>query len=242
MKKILIPSAVLTLLAILVVSGSIASTASAETTLLAEWLFNGAAVTGTKAIEVSGEVLLEDNKAPIVGKVDITCSAILDGWVDSNGLGLISEELTLEKVKVGGLGGIGLLCTAISGCEKATEASPIEDWPIGLPAPGLLFLKENGTFSLTANNAGTIIGGGEVLCLILGGVVEDTCSATIAEGRVENGTAPVGVLTPANSPASPNASCSLGGAGSGVAETVTEARIISTSGGELTVSSEGAGR
>ncbi|HEY3970080.1 MAG TPA: hypothetical protein VGL79_01665, partial [Solirubrobacteraceae bacterium] len=130
----------LALLAVFAFSSVLVASASAETTLLAEWLFNGAAVTGTLATEISGEILLEDNKAPIIGKSDVSCSGILDGWVDANGLDIVSEVLTLTTKLPVTLAGAGLLCSAGSGCEAATEVSPIEVWPVGLPWPTLLVL------------------------------------------------------------------------------------------------------
>ena len=212
----------------------LATTASAETTLLAEWLLNGNAVSGTVPTKVEGEVLLEDKTF----KVAITCSGILDGWVGENGLGFVSEVLTLGGVRVSaGLSGAGLLCGSASGCEKATEASPIEVWPSTAGWESLLILMENGVFLELVFGSGY-----EVLCLILGLMIEDECNASETGVLVENGTAPVGALTPAKSVAEPLATCKEGGANSAVKESITEAQVIPTGGGELTVSSEGAGR
>jgi len=226
----------LTLLAVFAFSSVLVASASAETTLLAEWLFNGAAVTGTLTTEISGEISLEDNKAPIVGKADVLCSGILDGWVDANGLDFVSEVLNLTTLVAVTLAA-ALLCTTISGCEAATEASPIEVSPVGLPWSTLLVLVENGTFRDFITGSGY-----EVLCLVLGINVEDTCTAALTSLLVENGTAPTGALTPAGTAATPNANCTLGGAGTGVNTVQTEARVLDTAGGEITVSSEGAGR
>ena len=63
----------LTVGAMLAFVAGLATTASAETTLLAEWLLNGNAVSGTVPTKVEGEVLLEDKTF----KVAITCSGIL---------------------------------------------------------------------------------------------------------------------------------------------------------------------
>ena len=73
-------------------------------------------------------------------------------------------------------------------------------------------------------------------------MIEDECNASETGLLIENGTAPVGVFTPAKSAAEPLATCKEGGANSGVNETLTEAKVIPTRGGELTISSEGAGR
>jgi hypothetical protein len=237
MKKLYVVG--LALVAVFAFSSVMVASASAETTLLAEWLFNGAAVTGQLNVETSGEILLEDNKVPIIGKVAVNCSGILDGWVDANGLDFISEVLTLAKVLVAAkLVGTGLLCTSASGCEAASEASPIEVWPTIEGWETLLILMENGTFLDIIHGSGY-----EVLCLILGAMVEDECNATETGLAVTNGTAPVGAESPIGSIAEPLATCKEGGAGSGVNEVIKEvSKTIPVGGGELTVSSEGAGR
>jgi hypothetical protein len=227
------------LVAVFAFSSVMVASASAETTLLAEWLFNGAAVTGTLAVETAGEIKLEDTKVPIIGKVALNCSGILDGWVDANGLGFISEVLTLAKVLIATkLVGTGMLCTSSTGCEAASEASPIEFWPTTAGWETLLILMENGTFLDIIHGSGY-----EVLCLILGAMVEDECNATETGLLEQNGTAPVGAESPVGSISEPLATCKEGGAGSGVNEIVKEAaKTIPVGGGELTVSSEGAGR
>jgi hypothetical protein len=167
-----------------------------------------------------------------------TSSGILAGWVDANGLALFSEVLTLGKVKVTAkLVGTGLLCTSASGCEAATEASPIEVWPSTEGWEAFVWLMENGTFLYVIHNSGY-----EVLCLTLGAMVEDECNATETGFLEQNGTAPNGAEIPAKSIAEPLATCKEGGAGSGINETLTVAKTIPVGGGELTVSSEGAGR
>jgi hypothetical protein len=228
----------LALVAVFAFSSVMVASASAETTLLAEWLLNGAAVTGTTAVETAGEVKVEDNKVPIIGKVAIDCSFIADGWVDANGLDFISELLTLGKVKVTAkLVGTGMLCSSATGCEAASEGSPIEVWPATEGWETLLVLMENGTFLDIIHGSGY-----EVLCLILGAMVEDECNATEAGILEQNGTAPNGAEIPAHSIGEPLATCKEGGAASGVNETLTVAKTIPTGGGELTVSSEGTGR
>ena len=100
-------------------------TASAmATTLLDEWLVGGAAVTTELLVEVEDELLLEDSKVPIIGKVDILCSVIYDGWIGPNSLDYLSEVLNLSGVALSGTPFIGesIDCTDQTGCETNTPA------------------------------------------------------------------------------------------------------------------------
>jgi hypothetical protein len=133
--------------------------------------------------------------------------------------------------------GTGLSCAAISGCEPATVASPIEVWPTTEGWESLATLMENGTFLAITRSPGY-----EISCLVVGVRVEDECNATETGFLVQNGTAPNGAETPAKSVGEPLATCKEGGAGSGVNETLTAEKMVPTGGGEITVSSEGAGR
>jgi hypothetical protein len=217
----------LALAALFVFSAMLAATASAEITLLAEWLAAGAAITTALASATTGEILLEDTKVPLIGKVAVVCSGILDGTVNANGVDEITKVLTLAGVETGTplVAGTGLLCTTQTACENNAD---IEVWPLGLPWPTLLFKMESGAFlDLVAKS------GYEVACLVLG-AVSDECTSTDTELLVQNGA--TGAETPSGSKAEPLANCSQGGAGAGNNETVGKALITLTEGGELTVS------
>lgn len=219
-----------------------AEVASAETTLLAEWLANGAAITSSLSGEISGSYKLEDTET-IAGKAAVTCS-----WVERtvylpNG-GIIK---VIEWVDLGGttvsLSGVALLgtgagsdCRAVSGCAEGTAASPIEVDPVGLPWEGNLFLMENGELLLLVNAAEV---GYEILCLILGINAEDKCTTTDSEIKVENNASTGDASTPANSGITPNIKCTQsGGKATGIIETIEELKMSLTSGELLTVSSE----
>ena len=123
----------------------LASAAFAETTLLAEWLANGAEITANLATTATVAFLLEDTET-IAGKASILCELIFIGSVGANGKDETTEIQNKGKEKTGTLGGLGLKCVSESGCAAATEASPLEVWFVGLPWKTELFLMENGTF------------------------------------------------------------------------------------------------
>jgi hypothetical protein len=200
----------------------LAVTASAEVTLLAEWLKNGTPVTTELAVETSGEILLADTNTPF-GSAALLCSGIFVGTVGPNGADLITKVLSLAGVEITELVGSGLACSGETLCSSG------EVWILGLPWDTLLILMEDGSF----------------LDLILGAIYHSLCSAvfsfedecTAAETgfKVENGVSDV--LSSTLEAASPNATCTQGGAGSGVNQ--SEGSLTSLVNGEtLQVSSE----
>lgn len=237
----------LALLAVFALGALFASIASAEV-LLAEWLENGAAITTAKASETTGAIKLEDNKAPIVGKAAVTCSGVLAGTVNSNGLGTVTAVLNAAKEATGApLSGLALLGTGVatgegSECKKATgcaeggAASPIEVWPLGLPWTTELELE--GTVFVVRVTSATEVGY-EILCLVLGIDTVDKCTQPSDVGSilVQNNATTGDAETPSKTAVTPNANCELGGAGSGVNETEGVANITLTSGVLLAVSS-----
>jgi hypothetical protein len=203
-------------------SAMLAVTASAEVTLLAEWLKNGTPVTTELAKETSGEILLEDNKTSF-GAAALLCSWIFDGTVGPNGEDLITKVLSLTGIELGELVGAGLSCSGETLCSSG------EVWVLGLPWDTLLILMEDGSF----------------LDLILGAIFhllcvavfsfEDECTAVETGFKVENGVGDV--LSSTTEAASPNANCTLGGAGSAVFQ--SEGSLTSLINGEtLQISSE----
>jgi hypothetical protein len=223
--------------AVFVLSATLASMASAEETLLADWLIKAAQVpVGTEPATVAeGELTLEDSKVPIIGKVAVLCSGILDGTVTSeNGLAWVLKVLSLTSVEIKELEGTGLLCTAVSGCEAASESSPIEVWPLGLPWHLEAILKA-GTpedFLIIVLAAGY-----QVLCLILATNQVDECLGENQSFLVENDAGGF-VLAEAGATLEPFATCSRGGAASGVNSADVMSNIKLVSGEALSLSSE----
>jgi hypothetical protein len=125
-----------------------AGAASAETTLLAEWLVSGVGVTALTSVETSGEVLVATLVLGVEA-VDILCSGIFDGSVGPSGEDEITAVLTLSGVEVGKeLVGTPLSCTVDTsvGKECGEVGGLAEIWVDGLPWHGLLVLMESGEF------------------------------------------------------------------------------------------------
>ncbi len=220
----------LALFAVLAFGAVIASSASAETTLAAQWLHNGAAVTTTLEGETAGSLLLEDTGA----KATLLCSAIVDGEFLANGefevlkvLNSNGEEIVLGGLSLSIAGGN---CTNVSGC-----GAPAEVWPEGLPWKGHLFLKESGAFAESITGSGT---GGSFgytsLCTVLIDV-EDTCTSTSGTIPVENDLEDAAI--PSGAILTPNANCTVGGSGTGKNES-DELALLKLNNAELLTASE----
>jgi hypothetical protein len=229
-----------TMLALLAFGALTATSASAQTFLLAEWLVGGAALTTELLAEVSGELLLTDTGL----KAMVLCSGIADGWFGANSLGWVSEVLSLSGGAIGGPLGTGtpLLCVAQEGCSTTAETPNV--WPVNLPTEGEVELLEEtgytGFVGLALPTGTNTSIGWAVECTILGVKAEDTCTA--AEGVAEiilSGTTLVGVTSEAFTElaGAKLANCSLGGTETGVVEGEGTCTLIG--GGEVTVSSEG---
>jgi len=237
MKKLQV--VVLALLGVLAVSAMAATAAFAE---LAEWLANGIAAAG-QASKITGELLLEDNKAPIVGKAAVLCNGIILGTVEANGADKATEILNLKEEKITELGGAlpllgegaGSDCVTETSCAEGSSSSPIEVWPIGLPWTTEL-VKEGGKWFDLTSSAKEV--GYELLCLILGINTEDKCTyAANEKASVEiindaNGDAEI----PAGAIAAPLALCSQSGEASGVNQADELANILLENGELLSVS------
>jgi hypothetical protein len=164
--------------------GVLASSASAVNTfLLAEWLVGGHPVVSELLVEISGELLLEDTKVPLIGKAMILCSGLFDGWVGPHSLDWISEILTLSGVAVSNvdLSGASLDCTPQTGCESNT---PGLVWFFGLPKETEVELLEGDTptpifIDLIFGNFGFHY----TECLVLGVPQEDLCVTEAAAGE-----------------------------------------------------------
>jgi hypothetical protein len=226
--------AALTILATTAFVAVMVSSAFGETMLLAEWLANGAEITANLSITVTGALLLEDTET-IAGKAAVLCEGIAIGSIGANGKGEITEIQNLSKEKIGVLGGLGVKCVAETGCAAATEASPIEVWPVGLPWKTELFLMENGTFLFLVSATEV---GYELLCLVLGINTENTCKASDGEIEVANDADTGDAAIPAGALVSPQFNCTQsGGKATGVFVSDELASILLTSGELSTVSS-----
>jgi hypothetical protein len=218
----------LALFAVFASSAVLAGMASAETTLLAEWLRNGVAIAANLASETSGEITLEDTST-LPGKVAVLCSVILDGTVGANGAAEITEALDLSKeaISLTALVPLALECSNVTKCESGTPSLLwlLPSWNI------TLFLMENS--EILALITGFAF---EVTCLVLGFSTSDLCEAADTEFKVinEGGAAEI----PAGENLSPAASCTAGTSSSGIITTDVLAPITLVEGGTLSVSSE----
>jgi hypothetical protein len=220
---------ILALFAVSAVGAVLVASASAEVTLLAEWLINGAAIAAGTTVEseTTGALLLEDNKTPF-GAAAVLCSAILDGTLGPNGEDLVTAVLNLAKELIGSeLVGLALECEGEKLC-----STPALVWPDKLPWPTLLFLMENGEFLDLVEGAGY-----HNECTVLGIKETDLCTAADAGFPVLNDPVTGDAETPGGVAATPNADCTLGGASSAVNET-DELETITSPFGLITVSSE----
>jgi len=202
----------LALAAVFAFSAILAATASAETTLLAEWLIKNVGVATLTTTETKGSLVLADNG---IG-AEVECTGVFDGSVGANGedevtkiLGTKGEEITLAKPLT--------LCKSLKGCEAspAPELAPTET----LPWHSLMFLDEpSGKFLDNVFQEA----GFEITCSILKIKDTDVCKLANETGELVNpatgGAEGVGQV-------SPLASCSLGGTGKGLEEFLSGNKI-----------------
>jgi hypothetical protein len=248
----------LLLLAVFAVSAFgavLVASASAEETLLAEWLVGtGSMITENLESETNTTLLFEDTKT-LIGAQAFECRMTLFGAVGPDGEDAVTAVLNAagkasgEPLVVGsGLigngaaSGVGSECKTETACAAGTSASPIEFWPLGLPWSTLLFLMEpskeilNLIYSLGA--AGTEIGY-ELLCLIASINTVDECKALDLEILVQNNATTGDAETPSGTTLMPNIICSQsGGEATGVDETVGASLITLVNKELLSVSSE----
>lgn len=169
------------------------TSASAETTLLAEWLENGNPILTLTSTEGTGTIILGDAKV----KLKMECTGIFDGSVGANGEDETTELLKTDKVTIVSLAN-KLACTGLNGCSKA-EASPEK-----LPWLTQAELLENGTFGDIVSSATYWS-----LCEILGINTEEECTVTNGLFLIKNTATdvePEGKVLP-------NGNCTVGGVG-----------------------------
>lgn len=191
----------------------------------------GGKITEPLASETVGTIILRDDDTP-AGSAAVLCSGILDGTVGPGGEDSITVLLDLAKKEIT-LAGPGLLCERVETCAAASEASPIEVWALKLPWHTELFLMENGEI------LDLIVGAEyELLCLVVGLMVEDKCASADSGVLVINDPLTGDAESPAGAELLHPATCSLGGAESGL-EFIDELSEINLVSGELlSVSSE----
>lgn len=206
---------------LMVLTVAFASTASAETTLLAEFLVNGVSVTSSTAAEGKGEIILEDSKAGI----GVKCSGIADGTVGADGAGEVTKILTVAGVEVTLTA--PLLCKSNKFCEESS--TDIEASPENLPISGKAFLQESGQFAASGKN-----GAFSMSCLVLGIRTSDECTAVETRIIIENVTGGIDAV----GKSTPNNNCTIGGTESGEVTAVAGNVAKVVSGGTLSVSSE----
>jgi hypothetical protein len=126
MKKLQV--VLMALVAVFALSAVAVSTASAETTLLAEWLIGGKEVTTTQAIKATGTLDLTDT-GTLFGSATVACSGdTFHGTIGPNG----TDELTSILNGAGNpiqpkLVGEASLCEGTKTCEK--DASELKRGP-----------------------------------------------------------------------------------------------------------------
>jgi hypothetical protein len=215
------------------------STAPAETTLLAEWLIGGNEIETTHAVKSTGTVLLTDT-GTLFGSLTVSCADdTYHGIIGPMGTGEITSVLNSsgKSIEVT-LKGEAFLCEGTKTCEK--DATETEEWPLKLPFLILVFLLEAGNFTLLFYTPGAPGIGFELKCLLLGSLIEDTCSAEGILGTLINNSLKTGVEETGHT--EPGESCTEGSPTSGFVE-ADPGNLISLETGteKLTVSSEGAG-
>ena len=215
----------LALLALFALSAIMAVSASAVVTLLAEWLDSGAKITVLTPVTTEGELLLEDTKVLIVGKVAVKCMGKLIGSVGPNGEDEVTEVLTLT-------GGTSLLCTSQTACEETGEVIPVK--LVGLPWHTLLVLIET-TPATYEDRIQQATAGYEVECEADKIKSADKCTAVLnSGGLLKNGTTDA----MGEGSVSPNGNCTLGGSESGVITVLGTETLTALETGDLELSWE----
>lgn len=217
MRKIQI---VLALVAMFAFAAFNVASASAEETLLAEWLVNGAPLPETLASVSEGELLLEDMGAG----TDILCSGKFVGTIGLNGV----DSITLVEDLEGKDNSLNCTLAVKGSCEEA-NGSKTTVVPQKLPWPTKLILMENGEIldEITGEP------GYLVECKIFGIKIDDTCTGN-TQTVEKNVTGGVEGSFSENELVTPPGNCTVGGSGKGL----VVGSGVTTSPTGLTVSSE----
>jgi len=178
------------LVAVFAFSAVVAGSASAETTLLAEWLVKGVGVT-TALESLSGEELTVGH----LGLAELKCSGFFDGLVEANGLGVVESVLNLAGELTSGtaLTGLALACESLKTCEKTTD---LELWAINLPWLTITYLMENEAFLTLFYKENGLQPGFAVKCLVLGVEIDEECSGETSAVQKNEATDVLGTFSP----------------------------------------------
>jgi hypothetical protein len=178
------------LVAVLAFSAVLSASASAEETLLAEWLIGGAPVTVLTSVTTTGPVTLITLVLGVAA-VEILCEGIFDGSIGPNGEDEVTEVLTLGGVAIGSeLVGTSLICLTVKETTACGPAGSEADlWVDELPWHTELQLMVT---------LGTILdiflnGGYHVQCLF-GQKQENLCKGAGASATLTNNTTEGDVL------------------------------------------------
>jgi hypothetical protein len=214
------------LAAISTFSVGFAPTASAEATLLAEWLINSFGVTALTSIK---KMLFKWFWEDATFGAGIECEAESIGSVGPDGeaettqlLSKSGVEVTLAKPLTLSTG-----CKIAKGCESAAG---VEVAPEELPWHLLLYLDEiSGDYLLAVRNDGL-----SAKCRILFVTATDECKTENGAAEVlasSEGAEETGTVTP-------NGNCTVGGAGSGVEKFFGLGNILDLTGNSVIPSSQ----
>ncbi len=179
MKKVHV--VLMALVAVLAFSAAAAGSASAEVTLLAEWLVKGVGIAEGASVEaLTGESLTLGH----LGLAEVRCSGFFDGLLLANGLDTVESVLNLAGELVGEkLTGLAVICESISTCEKTSD---VEVWPVNLPWLTIMYLMESGTYLDLFYKENGLQPGFTVLCLVLGIEIDEECTGETS-AILENG-------------------------------------------------------
>jgi hypothetical protein len=161
--------------------GVLTASASAVTFLLAQWLFNGAAVTTALLTEAPGELEIVNTDFGSLGViVKILCSIIFQGWVGPESLDHTSEVLTLTSVLVSNeeLVGQTAECSNTQNCENP------QAWPDGIPGETEVELMVDGNEEAFVDLLFNF--GWYMECTTIGFKIAELCSAAETAAELKN--------------------------------------------------------
>ena len=224
----------LALFAVFAFSAVAASSAFAEDT---QWLWEGAKIAAELAVDTEGELLLEDSGASV--KIDILCNGLFGGVV--GGLLGVADPLLDEVNDIEDLHmnlDSQLDCEAETSCaEKLANVTAVN-----LPWKTELLLETHNGVSefmddfTSDNGVAGVKPGYTVDCIVLGVLVEDTCTGE-PKALLENVTGGVLGTFDENAEINPPGECTLS---SGLKEglVIGTGLTVHTGGGTLAVSEE----
>jgi hypothetical protein len=197
----------LAIMAALAMSAVAAGSASAEHI----WLLNGKLIAKPVKIHSVGLLLLEDSGISSIegGPVKIHCRGFDAGTVGPNGLDLI-QSITLELLGTKDL--IHCSYDKAGGCSGTTALA----LALHLPWHTSLYLEGTEVRDMIVSSGAGEPGWNVTCTNVLGGTTEDECLAPLGSTGLANIlTAAMGVTATFDAK-SPNANCTIGGAGKGI--------------------------